>query len=119
MAEMAKVAKRVAATLLPIISQHVRPEKSFYSDEWAACHQLATTTGTVHLTVNHSLHFVDPLTGAHTQGVEGMWSACKRMMREESNGNSQLFATYLPEYICVAAKVRWSCSIWPYFKAYI
>ena len=85
------MAKRDAATLLPIIAQHVQPGKFFYSDEWAACHQLATTTGTVHLTVNHSLHFVDPLTDAHTHAgsIEGMWSACKRMM----------FDTYLPEYM--------------------
>eukprot|EP00731_Ephydatia_muelleri_P020908 Em0013g635a len=58
-----------------------------------------TTVGVVHRTVNHSLHFVDPVTGAHTQGVEGMWSACKRMMREEKTMNSQLFDTYLPEYM--------------------
>ena len=64
----------------------------------AAYSQLSTTVGVVHRTVNHSLHFVDPVTGAHTQGVEGMWSACKRMMREETM-NSQLFDTYLPEYM--------------------
>ena len=93
---LVEVAKRDAATFLPIIAQYVRPGTVVYSDEWAACHQLATTTGNVHLIVNHSLHFVDPLTGAHTQGVEGMWSACKRMMREERTMNSKLFDTYLP-----------------------
>ena len=87
---LVEVAKWNAATLLPIIAQHVWPGTFVYSDEWAAYHQLATTTGTVHLTVNHSLHFVDPLTGAHTRGVEGMWSACKRMMRKERTMNSKL-----------------------------
>ena len=93
---LVEVAKRDAATLLPIIAQHVQPGTVVYSDKWAAYHQLAATTGTA---VNHSLHFVDPLTGAHTQGVEGMWSSCKRMMREEQTMNSKLFATYLPEYM--------------------
>ena len=53
--------QRNAATLLPIFAQHR------LHDEWAAYNALATTTGNTHLTVNHSLHFVDPLTGAHTQ----------------------------------------------------
>ena len=74
---LVEVAQRDAATLLPIIAQYVRPGTVVYSDEWSAYNQLATTTGNVHLTVNHSLHFVDPQTGAHTQGVESMWSSCK------------------------------------------
>ena len=55
-----------AQTLLPIIAQYVRPGTVVYSDEWSAYNQLATTTHNVHHTVNHSLHFVDPVTGAHT-----------------------------------------------------
>ncbi|KAL5515970.1 hypothetical protein EMCRGX_G001225 [Ephydatia muelleri] len=96
---LVEVARRDAATLLPIIAQHVRPGTTVYSDEWAAYHQLSTATSNVHLTVNHSLHFVDPVTGAHTQGVESMWSSCKRMMREERAMNSLLFDTYLPEFM--------------------
>ena len=51
-----------------------------------------------HETVNHSLHFVDLATGAHTQGVEAMWSSGKRLMREERTMHSNLFDTYLPEF---------------------
>ena len=96
---LVEVAQRNAATLLPIIAQHVRPGTVVYSDEWAAYNTLATTTGNTHLTVNHSLHFVDPLTSAHTQGVESMWSSCKRMMQEERTMHSKLFDTYLPEFM--------------------
>ena len=52
-----------------------------------------------HHTVNHSQHFVDPATGAHTQSVESMWSQCKRMMRNTQTMHSQLFHTYLPEFM--------------------
>ena len=43
--------------------------------------------------------FVNPLTGTHTQQTESLWSQMKRMMREERTMNSQLFETYLPEFM--------------------
>ena len=82
-----------------LIYQHVRPGSTFLSDEWSSYSQLTAITGNTHLAVNHSLHFVDPTTGAHTQSVEGMWNCCKRMMREEKVMNSSLFETYLPEFM--------------------
>ena len=42
---------------------------------------------------------IDPISGAHTQGVEAMWSSCKRMLREERIMHSKLFVTYLPEFM--------------------
>ena len=88
---MLKVPLCDAATLLPIMATNVRPGTIVYSYEWAAYNQLSATVGVVHWTVNHSLHFVDPVTGAHTQGVEGMWSACKRMMREETSCLTRIY----------------------------
>eukprot|EP00731_Ephydatia_muelleri_P008685 Em0004g1023a len=61
---LVEVARRDSAILLPIIAQYICPGTVVYSDEWSAYNLLATT-GNVHLTVNHSLHFVDPVTGAH------------------------------------------------------
>ena len=90
---LVEVEKRDAATLLPLISQHVRPGSIVLSDEWSSYNQLTATTGSTHQTVNHSLHFVDPTTGTH------MWSCCKQMMREEKVMNSALFETYLPEFM--------------------
>ena len=69
------VLNRSAATLLPILQQHLRSGTTIHSDQWAAYNlvqQLPSVT--VHNTVNHSLHFVDPGTGVHTQNVESYWN---------------------------------------------
>ena len=93
---LVEVARRDAATLLPLVAAHLRPGSIVYSNERSAYNQLAATTGNIHNTVNHSLHFVDPVTGVHTLEVEGM---CKRMLRKENTMHSSLFETYLPKYM--------------------
>ena len=85
---LVEVEHRDAATLLPLIQQYIRPGSVVFSDEWAAYRRITQTTGMTHQTVNHSIHFVDPATGAHTQGVEGMWSCCKRLLSEEREGKN-------------------------------
>ena len=54
-----------------------------------------------HQTVNHSLNFVDPATGVHTQGIESTWSQVKRMMRREGvmATSPDLFQSYLSEFL--------------------
>ena len=94
-----EVEHRNAATLLPIIQQCGRPGSIVYSDEWSSYRSLNAVTGVVHDTVNHSVHFVDPASGAHTQGVKGCGASCKRMLREEKTMQSKLFETYLPEFM--------------------
>uniref|UniRef100_A0A1X7SY89 ISXO2-like transposase domain-containing protein n=1 Tax=Amphimedon queenslandica TaxID=400682 RepID=A0A1X7SY89_AMPQE len=72
-----------------------------YSDLWGANNGLDRLLGQnyTHHIFNHSQHFVDPVTGAHTQPVELMWSQCKRMVRKTQTMHSQLFHTYLPEFM--------------------
>ena len=57
---LVEVEKRDAATLLPLIYQHVRPGSAVLSDEMSSFNQLTAITGNTHLAVNHSLHFVTP-----------------------------------------------------------
>lgn len=67
------VAKRDRATLEPLIMRHIAPG----SDEWGAYKNLSNV-GYEHETVNHSEHiYKDPVTGCHTNGIEGEWSHCK------------------------------------------
>ena len=114
---LVEVENRDAATLLPIITQHVRPGSAVLTDDWSAYNQLTATSGN---TVNHSLHFVDPatVTVTHTQGAEGMWSCCKRMMRDEKVAHSALFETYLPEFMWRKKYGGPMHCIWQHLKAH-
>ena len=56
-------------TLLNIIRAHIQPGTCVMSDIWKA-YDCLKDEGYTHLTFNHSLNFVDPDTGAHTQRIE-------------------------------------------------
>ena len=70
---MEVVQQRDALTLLPIIQAHTAPGTTIHSDQWAAY----SPGIAAHNTVNHSLNFVDPVTGTHTQHIESYWSRAK------------------------------------------
>ena len=90
-----------AATLRPIVRRHIRPDTRIFSDEWHAYNAIQTQVGINygHRTVNHSRHFVDPNSGAHTQNVESMWASCKRLFRSLNVMHSRLPDTYFPEFM--------------------
>jgi len=57
------------------ITRHVQPGSIVMTDEWRGYNGMDTWTNPpyVHMTVNHSKHFVDPVTGANTQRIESCW----------------------------------------------
>lgn len=71
------VPDRSAATLLPILSQHIRSGSIVYSDLWRAYSGIPAELGFEHATVNHSRNFRDPHTGVHTNSIEGTWNGLK------------------------------------------
>ena len=93
-----KVEARNAITLLNIIYNHVLPETTIFSDEWAAYNRIVDLDRNFrHQTVNHSLTFVAP-DGTHTNSIESTWRAAKRQFKE-MNGVSRLYLqAYLDEY---------------------
>ena len=66
--------------LLPIRKEHCLPGSIFCSDGWKAYNKLQEhleIEGILHYSVNHSENFIDPISGAHTQTIEGFWRQCK------------------------------------------
>ena len=54
---------------------HTAPGTIIYSDEWAEYRHVKGHPGVAyHGTVNHSLNFINPTTGTHTQNVESYWN---------------------------------------------
>nr|CDJ82544.1 Hypothetical protein CBG18604 [Haemonchus contortus] len=74
------VENRDAAILERIIQQHVAPGGSIPTDMWSGYNDLSNL-GYTHEMVNHSVNFVDPATGVHTQRIEGLWSILKDRIR--------------------------------------
>ena len=94
------VPRRNAATLLPIINSHVRAGTTVYSDEWAAYNRVGTLPNvSSHATVNHSLHFVDPVTGTHTQNIESYWNRVKLKLKKMKGCHAQHLPGYLEEFM--------------------
>ncbi len=73
------VEKRHTATLFPIIKKHIAPGSIIMSDCWKA-YDCLEQNGYHHLNVNHSKNFKDPVTGAHTNTIEGSWLYAKRSL---------------------------------------
>lgn len=68
---------RSEKTLLDVISRHVLPGSIIYTDLWKGYYNLKKKMPVRHMTVNHSLNFVDPNTHVHTNTIEGTWNGIK------------------------------------------
>jgi len=67
------VPDRSAETLLPLVQKYIHPGSLILSDQWAAYNRISEIDvhpPYEHQTVNHSVHFVDPVTGACTNNIE-------------------------------------------------
>ncbi|GFT20380.1 DDE_Tnp_IS1595 domain-containing protein [Trichonephila clavipes] len=65
------VHNRPKETLLALIKEWIRPGTTIYSDCWKSYDCLAEENY-VHLTVNHSYCFIDPVTQWHTNTIESV-----------------------------------------------
>ncbi len=95
------VPERTAATLLPIIQQHVKPGTIVHSDEWASYRRVSSLPAVAqHSTVNHSITFVNPTTGTHTQNVESYWNRVKTKFKRMKGVHEVMLPSYTWMNLC-------------------
>ena len=95
------VPDRRAETLLPIIEEYILPGSIIYSDMWAAYNRIEEIPDRnyTHQTVCHDRNFVDPDTGTHTNGVEGMWSRAKAKVKAMHGTSRDMILEYTAEFM--------------------
>ena len=92
------VENRGKEVLLAIIKEFVQPGTTIISDCWKS-YDCLEDEGFHHLTVSHSLEFKHSETGAHTNTIEGTWSAVKRELPTRTCSGEGQFNSYLFEYM--------------------
>ena len=90
-----RVKNRKASTLLMVIKKYVKVGSLIWTDEFSSYKSLSEH-GYEYESVNHSEHYVEPTTGAHTQGIERSWREAKHWHRS-SRGNPTLLQSHLDE----------------------
>jgi hypothetical protein len=93
------VKDRTADTLMAIIRDWIETCTTVISDCWGVYNNLEFE-GYTHHTVNHSMHFVDPNTGAHTNTVEGTWHQVKVFLGQYNRGDD--YHLHLGHYLFMA-----------------
>ncbi|KAK1929632.1 putative transposase-like protein [Phytophthora citrophthora] len=107
------VYKRTKATLLPIIKWFIKPRTNIMSNMFATYvsehgdrqytlenNPLLLSMEYTHSWVNHSLNFMDPVTGTHTNTIEGLWETrMKRHIKSLRGMTRERLDSYLDEYM--------------------
>lgn len=79
-----------------IINKYIKKGTTIYTDCWKGYNDL-NKIGYKHKTVNHKKHFKDPITGIHTNTIEGTWNGLKQSIISR-NRNKKDIVLYLREY---------------------
>lgn len=72
-----EVEDRKTETLKRIISENVHVGSVIYTDGWKGYKKACEELGFIHKIVNHSRHYKDPVTGVHTNTIEGINNGLK------------------------------------------
>lgn len=95
------VKNRNADTLWSEIIKHIAPGTIIMSDSWGAyiCIEMNGKKDFIHMSVNHSQNFIDPITGANTQRVERLWKELKRINKRYEGIPRDQVQSHLAEFI--------------------
>jgi hypothetical protein len=101
---------RSEQTLLALIKEWIEPDTTI-SDCWAAYSAIPRARYR-HLTVNHSIQFVNPTTLAHTNTIESTWRHIKVLMNpyNRKSDHSYVLADYTFRKRCEAERVEPFCK---------
>lgn len=92
------VENRSQETLIDVLKRNIKPGSIVYTDLWKGYLNIETQLGITHLTVNHSINYKDPISGAHTNTIEGSWSGIKCNIAPR-NRTKKLIDLHLCEFI--------------------
>ena len=98
--EVQRDAATLLPSLLPLIQAHVANGTIIHSDQWSAyLLVLGSPNIAAHETVNHSVTFVDPVTGTHTQNIGLYWGKAKRKLKRMKSCHASQLPSYLDEFM--------------------
>lgn len=103
---LVEVPNRAESTLLDVVSRHVLCGSIVHTDCFRSYHNLCDLFE--HMQVNHSKNFRDPLTGCHTNTIEGTWNGVKMKIAPRSRVSGTI-DDHLGEFIW---RRKWSHDIW-------
>ncbi len=107
---MRVVPDRTAATLLPLIQQHVAPGTIIHSDMWSSYRRVAALPNVAaHRTV---IQFVTPA-GVHTQNIESYWNRVKTKLKRMRGCHGKEIDSYLDEFCGESAMAPRQKSLLP------
>ena len=89
------------------------PGSIVHSDEWRAYPRVASIPVVAsQSTVNHSITFVDPTTGTHTQHIESFWNQVKLKLKRMKGCHSDQIPSYLDEFMWLERHGQTSHMAW-------
>ncbi len=91
------VPNRTSQELILTMKKYIHPESIIYSDCWRG-YSLVNTHFSDHLTVNHSVSFVDFISGVHTNTIEGNWVGLKQGVPVQNRTKNRI-VLYLLRYM--------------------
>lgn len=90
---------RSKVTLKRVILETLTKGSIVHSDQWSSYISIFKDDNNfTHQTVNHSVNFVNPENGVHTNNIENLWMLLKQSLRRKYLRNRQNLELYLAEF---------------------
>jgi hypothetical protein len=91
---------RSGIELISKIERCILPQTTIHSDDWAGYNLIANHPNNyTHGIVVHKNNFVDPITGVHTQGIEGFWGNAKGAIKAMHGVNQNQLPIHMDEIV--------------------